>query len=115
IAGDGGRELVSYKGKSFMADRPSMFLGMPGAKVFTNKETEDIVRNGLGSAIAAGAAARLGGSVVYTGDNNSESVKWLKTIAKRPSGFVNIDQYGFSVGYLSRADKMRARYKRLFN
>jgi hypothetical protein len=43
--GERGRELIETKsGKRFMANNPTITSGLAGAKIYTNKETERIMR-----------------------------------------------------------------------
>ena len=49
IAGDRGRELISTtSGQLLMANKPTVMSGLEGAKIYTNKETEAIMRGKVG-------------------------------------------------------------------
>lgn len=48
IAGDRGRELIDHKGQLLMVNKPTVMTGLEGAKIYTNQETEAIMRGRAG-------------------------------------------------------------------
>lgn len=116
IAGDRGRELVSKDGKGYIAEKPTIFTGMEGARVFNKKETDEV----LGDASDVGYALNYGSRVrpkvfgnTLVADRLSESNRWLKRIATRPDTSLVIDETGFHT-YLSKAAKQNSRIDRRF-
>lgn len=116
IAGEAGRELVHHNGSSMLVDRPTIFSGMEGSKVFSNRDTEEI----LGNASDIGPAISYGSRIRRSEQGNNKIVemmydgnKWLKKIATRPESGIIVDEEGFH-NYSGRVARKNARINRRF-
>lgn len=116
IAGDRGRELVQRGNEAFIAEKPTIFTGMEGAKVFTKQETDNI----LGSPSDVGRALNYGSRIKHSLVNNTivadrlnESNKLLKKIASKPVPVPILDEAGFGY-YLDRMEQRNARINKRF-
>jgi len=116
IAGDRGRELVEHGNKRMLADGPTIFADMPGSKVYTNKETEEMFGNSadVGHALRYGSRPKtslLNNSIVA--DRLQESNKLLRKIASKPEPSFIFDDEGFRV-YSDKAARRSERLNRRF-
>lgn len=116
IAGDRGREIVSHNGKALIADKPTIFTGMEGSKVFTNRQTEEILGNmsDVGGALSYGSRVKstiVGSSIVA--ERMAESNRLLKRIASKPEVGLMIDSEGFHM-YSERVAKRNEKLNRYF-
>lgn len=116
IAGDRGREIVSRNGKNVVADRPTMFTGMAGSKVFANKPTEEILGNMSDVGYALNYGNRVRSSTFDTpivAERLNENNRWLKKIANKPEASLVIDEEGFhaySGKVARRNDRINKRF-----
>lgn len=116
IAGEKGRELVQHGGSTKLVDGPTLFTGMTGSKVFSNKDTEEI----LGTSADIGHAIRYGSKVKQSAKHNdrvvevlAENNKWLKKIANKPEMGMYVDEEGFH-SYSNAVARRNARINRRF-
>jgi ABC-type multidrug transport system fused ATPase/permease subunit len=116
IAGEAGRELVTRNGRGMVVEGATLFSGMEGSRVLSNKDTEEILGNSsdLGPAISYGSRIRRHHTennrlveMVYDGN------KWLKKIASKPDTGLIIDEEGFHQ-YSNRVARRNERINRRF-
>lgn len=115
IAGERGRELVQHNGKSIIVDKPTIFAGMEGAKVFTNRQTEEILGNMSDVSGALNYGSRIKPQIASSSiiaDRMAESNRLLKRIAYKPDVSLVIDSDGFHTysGRVAKRNKMLDRY-----
>ena len=115
IAGEKGREIVSHNGNAMLVDRPTIFAGMLGSRVFSNDETEGLLgRPDVGPALIYGSKLRRESAarnrVVET---LIDSNKLLKRIASKGEIGLIVDEEGFhkySNGVAKRNERISRRF-----
>lgn len=92
IFGEKGREIVVPKnGKAFIADKPTIASGLQGAKIFSNRETEIILRKQNNNKDIVNKLDR----VIESIENNAAIVK----IDKKLSNNINISHFNKKYGW----------------
>jgi len=92
IFGEKGREIVVPKnGKAFIADKPTIASGLQGAKIFSNRETEIILRKQNNNKDIVNKLDR----VIESIENNAAIIK----IDKKLSNNINISHFNKKYGW----------------